>query len=258
MGWFGTLLGSSIGFLLGGPLGAIGGAALGHALIDRSNRSYTRREGLNAHQQRQAGYFVALFSLMGKIASADGVISTSERRLVEQFLAQSGIVGQQREFALRIFAESATSPHSIADLARQFAALTGHRRDFQLNFMDFLVRLAAADGHIDSREREMIGQIAHIVRMSEAELNRLFLRWGTSRRSSARPAGGRDPYTVLGCTSNNSDAEIKSAYRKLAAAYHPDKIIGKDLPEEFTKFAQEKFQEIQAAYETICEQRNIR
>ena len=35
MGWFGKLTFGSLGLLLGEPLGAIAGAALGHALVDK-------------------------------------------------------------------------------------------------------------------------------------------------------------------------------------------------------------------------------
>ncbi len=51
----------------------------------------------------------------------------------------------------------------------------------------------------------------------------------------------RDFYEILGCEKTASEAELKSAYRKLALKWHPDKNQGN--PE-----AEEKFKEISEAY----------
>ena len=53
----------------------------------------------------------------------------------------------------------------------------------------------------------------------------------------------KDYYEVLGVSKDASDAEIKSAFRKLAKQYHPD--ICKEAN------AEEKFKEIQEAYEVL-------
>jgi len=53
----------------------------------------------------------------------------------------------------------------------------------------------------------------------------------------------KDYYKILGVSENASGNEIKSAYRKLAMRYHPDKV-----PEAKKKKSEEKFKEIAEAY----------
>lgn len=57
----------------------------------------------------------------------------------------------------------------------------------------------------------------------------------------------KDPYKVLGVSPDATDDEIKKAYRKLCMKYHPDANI--DNPNKAE--AEEKFKEVQQAYETI-------
>ena len=61
-----------------------------------------------------------------------------------------------------------------------------------------------------------------------------------------------DPYKVLGLKPGASTAEIKSAYRKLAAKYHPDKAT--NATEEIKKLAEEKFKQIKAAFDSLQSQ----
>jgi molecular chaperone DnaJ len=56
----------------------------------------------------------------------------------------------------------------------------------------------------------------------------------------------KDPYKVLGVDKKASQDDIKKAYRKLARQYHPDKNPG-------DKVAEERFKEIQGAYDTLGE-----
>ena len=59
----------------------------------------------------------------------------------------------------------------------------------------------------------------------------------------------RDYYQILGVPRNASDADIKKAFRKLAREYHPD--VAKDK-----KKAEEKFKEINEAYEVLSDPTN--
>ena len=59
----------------------------------------------------------------------------------------------------------------------------------------------------------------------------------------------KDYYKILGVSKDASQKEIKKAYRKLAAQYHPDKV--NHLGDELKKVAHEKMIEIQKAYELL-------
>ncbi len=56
----------------------------------------------------------------------------------------------------------------------------------------------------------------------------------------------RDLYAILGVKKDSPTEEIKSAYRKLALRYHPDKNPG-------DKGAEEKFKEVSLAYEILTD-----
>jgi len=59
----------------------------------------------------------------------------------------------------------------------------------------------------------------------------------------------RTPYDVLNLPPDASQEAIKAAYRELANQYHPDKVT--HLGKEFQELAEQKFKEIQAAYQQL-------
>lgn len=60
-----------------------------------------------------------------------------------------------------------------------------------------------------------------------------------------------DPYEVLGVSRNATDEEIKKAYRQLSRKYHPDANINNPNKDQ----AEEKFKEIQRAYDQIMKEK---
>lgn len=60
-----------------------------------------------------------------------------------------------------------------------------------------------------------------------------------------------DPYSILGVSRDASDEEIKKAYRRLSRKYHPDANINNPNKAQ----AEEKFKEIQQAYDQIMKER---
>lgn len=60
-----------------------------------------------------------------------------------------------------------------------------------------------------------------------------------------------DPYAVLGVKRDATDEEIKKAYRSLSRKYHPDANVNNPNKDQ----AEEKFKEIQQAYQQIMDER---
>ena len=59
----------------------------------------------------------------------------------------------------------------------------------------------------------------------------------------------KSPYDILNVPPDADQEQIKAAYRKLANQYHPDKVA--HLGKEFQDLAEQRFKEIQQAYDKL-------
>ena len=248
MGWFGKLTLGSLGLFLGGPLGAIAGAALGHHLFDKDDRAPSGTLPFKQVEQTQAAYFVSLFSILGKLAKADGIVTRDEINVVNQFLSTLRLPEEQKQFARNIFNEAKNSPYSVDDFAAQLYQLNNSQPTILLSFMDLLFKVAAADGRMHEGEESVLLRIKNIFRINDSQYANL---------KSVYFKDSDRYYKVLNSTPESSNEEIKSNYKKLVKDYHPDKIISKGLPEEFIDLATKKFQEIQEAYSIVRKERGF-
>lgn len=250
MGWFGKLTFGTAGFLFGGPIGAIAGAALGHHLVDKDGNG-TRQayeDEIRQVEKAQAAYFISMFSILGKLAKADGTVNKEEIAVVERFISTLRIPEQEKQFARRIFNEAKDSPYSISDFAEQLYRMNSRQPTVLLSFMDLLFKLAAADGGLHQNEEAALTSVRDVFRIGEQQFNNIKACYfkDTDRY-----------YRILNCTKASSDEEVKASYKRLVKDFHPDIVISKGLPEEFVQFATGRFQEIQNAYENIRKERSF-
>jgi DnaJ like chaperone protein len=251
MGVLGKIVGGTIGFAIGGPLGAIAGAVFGHAFD--VNNAAERIEGpasMSATDTAQFTFFVATFSMLAKMAKADGPVTAAEINSVERFMAVDlNLDPESRRIGMNIFHTALNAPESFGDFASQFHAQFQGRPQMLDLLLDILLRVALADSHLNPVEEKLIQEAAAIFRFTPEQLQRIKARY---LREVDRF------YAILGASPQDSDEQIKRQYRSKVSEFHPDKIAGKGLPEEFTRFAEEKFREIQEAYDAIRKQRGIK
>ncbi len=254
MGWFGKITFGTIGLFLGGPLGAIAGAALGHILVDKGMDvagrviESTGEPRIGHAEQTQATYFVSLFSILGKLAKVDGRVSREEIAVVDGFINSLPMPVREKQFARQIFNEAKNSRYSIEDFAHQLYQTAGAQPALLLSFLDLLFQIAAADGRFHPEEEAALGVIKKIFNINDKQFEDIKAVYFKNFDKN---------YKILNCTPDSSIEEIKSNYKKLVKEFHPDTIISKGLPEEFVEFASKRFQEIHESYQKIRQERNF-
>ena len=251
MGWMGKVVGGTIGFALGGPLGAIFGAAFGHAFDTGTELdSSGGRERLSTVEQHQLTFFVAAFSMLAKLAQADGRVTREEIDSIEDFMVRDlRLNAESRNAAVNIFRTALNAPGTFDDFARQFYGQFHNQPQMIEVMIDILLRVAVSDGRMTAKEEELILIAVNTFRFSSVRFDQLKSKYVKNANKA---------YAVLGCSPDADDDQVKRCYRQRVQEYHPDKIAAKGLPEEFTRFAQEKFREIQEAWEQIKETRGIK
>jgi DnaJ like chaperone protein len=250
MGWFGKIVGGTFGFVFGGPLGMIAGAAFGHMYDASSQQGYTRQR-ITSQEQIQMMFFVAAFSMLAKIAMVDGGVSQAEQRKVDEFIDRDlHLQGKSRQAAVQIFQTAQQNNGTFDQFAQQFYQIFHSNVQMLELMVDILYRVSYADGQMSQAERTLIQRAGAIFHFSPSQMSTI--------ESKYRARGSSEgSYAVLGLKPEATDEQVKRSYRKLVSEYHPDKIASKGLPEEFITFANEKFREIQGAYEDIRKARNL-
>ncbi len=259
------IIGAVLGYLAFNLFGALLGYFIGSS-IDRS-RAYGIG-GVNplTHGHRQTVFIKTVFILMGKLAKADGHISQDEIDHVEQFIEKNGMSAEHRKEAIIFFRQGAADGFDVQSQISEFMSVCGHTRNLPQMLMLHLIVMSIADGHLHSDEENFLKQISAQLGFGTTEFQQLlnmtlnqFHFSGGQSRSSQRPTSAsdlEDAYKALGVTKNNTDKEIKRAYRKLISKYHPDKLIGQGVPADMIAVATEQTKEIQIAYDLIEKTRN--
>ena len=234
-----------LGWALGGPVGAILGVAVSSMFGGGSSEgSSTAQKRVYKSATTRGDYAASLMVLVAAVMKADGRVMKSELDYVKQY------------FYTRFGAETANETTVLLkDILKQeipikevTLQLNKHLDySYRLEMIHFLFGIAAADEGITSSEKNLIKQIAGYMNITDSDhqsIQAMFI----SQSDAA--------YKILEIDPTATDDELKTAYRRMAMKYHPDKVS--HLGDDFKKVANEKFRKVKDAYDQIKKQRNIK
>ncbi len=233
MSIWGKVIGSTSGFALGGPLGAIIGGMAGHAL-DKYKKKIPEEDAI-----KQIGFTIGIITLSAKMAKADGKVSLEEiiafRKYV--FISEKDIknVG-------KLWNQAKKSTSGFEIYASQLASLFKPKSAVLEEIIHLLFNIAISDGKITSDENLYIKQVCKIFGFSQYEFNII---------SSNYFPNSFDPYKILGVKKHYNLKQINRKRLKLIKENHPDKLLSQGLPNEFIKNSSTKLKTINNAWEEI-------
>lgn len=128
-------------------------------------------------------------------------------------------------------------------------------RSKKVQIMYFLAGLSNVDGSINGKEMALLHSINELLGLTPKEFQSVIGMYQQRHERKSEPSPrARKTYIrlaceVIGVSENAKMDEIKKAYRKLVKIHHPDRFANES--EEQQNIAEQKFLEIQKAYETL-------
>jgi DnaJ like chaperone protein len=241
MSSFGRWIGGGLGWMAGGPLGAILGFLIG-TVIDNT-RVETRTYSSGRAGTTAGAFGMSLLVLVAAVMKADGKVVKAELDYVKQFFVRQ-FGDETAAEALQLLRDLLKQDIPLADVCRQIGANMDYSSRLQLIHM--LFGISAADGRYDRAELNVIEMIAGYIGINQADFTSIQSMFIQETDSA---------YKILEIDRNATDEDLKKAYRRMAMKYHPDKVS--HLGEDFRKDADEKFKRVNEAYNKIKKERNM-
>lgn len=238
-GFFGALIGYAVGYLADSFMGG------SSKKTTRSRRSFKDVFENATQQSVSPGDFeLNLLSLASIVIKADGKVSQTELDYARQYFIRA--YGKERANAtFRIFNDVIKKREiSAARICTYLSSRT--RYEVRLQILHFLFGIAQSDGNISQPEVDVLSQIAGYFRLNRQDfesIKNMFIKKADSA------------YKILEIEKSASDGEVKKAFRTMAKKYHPDKLM--DMDDAYRKGAEEKFLNVQEAYEAIQKERGL-
>lgn len=247
---FAKWVGGTLGWAMGGPIGALLGFAIG-SVIDHGtvsiqattgrDTSYTGpRAGGRAHT---GDFTAALLVLAAAVMRSDGKVMSSELDYVKRFFIRNFGEGHTQERML-LLRDILKQEIPLEDVCVQIKLNMPYASRLQL--LHFLFGISQADGSVQEAEVNTIQRIASYMGIDASDFASIKAMFYRDTNSD---------YKILEVEPNATDEEVKKAYRRMAVKYHPDKVANEGP--EVQRAAKEKFQRLQEAYDNIRKQRSM-
>ncbi len=240
---------------------ALAGLALGHFVIDREaalskselppssedllGRAAERSKGRKPARPKRASaedqlLVELLCPLFIEVARVDGPVVQSEIRAIREYF-QFGLKFDDAALeAVRLALKDAlaATPVDVETLVKR--ARSDVKPAQRLDLVRALYDLGTIDGELTRSEIDTLKRVVGQFNLSDEQLQQITKQFFGS---------GEAHFRTLGLGEQATDDDIKSAFRRLAAENHPDRVAS--LGPKQAEAAAERFRQVKEAYEAL-------
>ncbi len=261
MSYWGKIIGGVAGFAMGGPVGAVFGAAMGHAAdsgaVPGMRLPFRGGDGLLSPARLAAllgrkdqVFAICVVVLAAKLAKCDGPVRRVE---IDAFKRQFRIPPEAMTDIARLFDQARDTAEGAKGYAVQLGESFADNRGMLEDVLASLFAVARADGPVNQSEHQLLSEVHRAFGLDQPA-------WDRARGAAPRePRGGDegDPYAVLGVPRAATGAELHAAWKRLMRENHPDSLASRGVPSEFIARAGDKVARINAAWDRIKRERGL-
>jgi len=260
MGYWGKIIGGTAGFFVGGPYGAVIGAALGHAAdsgsVESIRRPFMQATPFNPARvagmlgRREEVFAITVTVLAAKLCKCDGPVKRAE---IDAFKRNFRIPPSSARGIGRLFDQARDSSDSFEPYAAQLAEAFADTRGVLEQVLASLFNIARADGPVNAREQEFLRRVHRRLGLDPVSWDRV------SGEAPRRPVAvdEEDPYLELGVSRSTSGEELRATWKRLMRENHPDSLASRGVPADFVARASQKVARINAAWDRIKRERGL-
>jgi DnaJ like chaperone protein len=255
MTYWGKIIGGVAGFAMGGPAGALFGAALGHA-ADEGVVSSIAAKALPFEAVKMAAllgrrdqiFAVSVTVLAAKLAKCDGPVTRAE---IDMFKRSFSIPDSSVAEIGRLFDRARESATGYETYALQLGQAFADNRILLEQVLAGLFQIARADGPVNADETDFLDKVARRFRLDEAAA-------GRAGGGGAVPVPAADDvYAMLGLDRKASDEAVRARWKALMRENHPDSLASRGVPQAMIDAASDHVARINAAYDMIKRERKL-
>jgi DnaJ like chaperone protein len=240
MSWW---MGAGLGFLRGGPFGAVIGGAAEYFL----GQKFQKKLQKNLPGIKNKGDFITfLVIILTRVGMVNGPLTQSQIEIIYNFFIKNmGFGVADFKVIDPLIREVQNKKPDIDPFVKEYTKSC--QNNYNLLLVALCYQISLEENSLGEGAESLLKQIVLLLGLSYDQHNKIRVKYSLEILKT--------PYHVLKIPSDSSNEEVKKAYRSLISLHHPDRVAhqGKKAVED----AHLKFLEIQAAYQELEKVRSI-